>query len=87
MVGVSRVGGGGRGRIHADGRELLTKFDIHKFLGRGSYGSVFRVQRKDDKQHYALKETNVRHMSHVSAAPPPPPPSWGPSLSPRTFGG
>lgn len=36
-------------------RELLVKFKVHKFLGKGSYGSVFQVQRLSDNQSYALK--------------------------------
>mmetsp|Transcript_41658 Transcript_41658/g.79602 ORF Transcript_41658/g.79602 Transcript_41658/m.79602 type:complete len:516 (+) Transcript_41658:462-2009(+) len=44
-------------------RELLQRFEVQKFLGKGSYGSVFRVRRLSDNKIYALKETNVKHMS------------------------
>mmetsp|Transcript_30639 Transcript_30639/g.66877 ORF Transcript_30639/g.66877 Transcript_30639/m.66877 type:complete len:355 (-) Transcript_30639:7-1071(-) len=44
-------------------RELLQRFEVQKFLGKGSYGSVFRVRRLSDNKVYALKETNVKHMS------------------------
>ncbi|KAK9811593.1 hypothetical protein WJX72_006685 [[Myrmecia] bisecta] len=43
-------------------RELLQKFKIQKFLGKGSFGSVYRVQRISDGQIYACKETDVRTM-------------------------
>ena len=49
-------------------REILSKFEVQKFLGKGSYGSVFRVKRISDGRVYALKETNVRHMSHEERA-------------------
>lgn len=42
-------------RAAAGQRELLVKFKVLKFLGKGSYGSVFQVQRLDDNQSYALK--------------------------------
>jgi len=44
-------------------RELLTRFEVQKFLGKGSYGSVYRVRRLSDNKIYALKETNVRNLS------------------------
>mmetsp|Transcript_9222 Transcript_9222/g.30430 ORF Transcript_9222/g.30430 Transcript_9222/m.30430 type:complete len:490 (-) Transcript_9222:179-1648(-) len=46
-------------------RELLTRFQVSKFIGKGSFGSVFRVQRLSDGGVYALKETNVRHMNQA----------------------
>ena len=36
---------------------------VEKFLGKGSYGSVYRVNRVDDGQPYAVKETDVTKMS------------------------
>merc|ERR1719352_333984 len=44
-------------------RELLKRFEVQKFLGKGSYGSVYRVRRLSDDKVYALKETNVRNLS------------------------
>jgi len=44
-------------------RELLTRFEVQKFLGKGSYGSVYRVRRLSDNKIYALKETNVKNLS------------------------
>ncbi|KAJ4460880.1 putative Serine/threonine-protein kinase Nek1 [Paratrimastix pyriformis] len=38
-------------------------FEILKFLGKGSYGSVSKVLRKRDGREYALKEVNIRYMS------------------------
>lgn len=48
-----------------DQRELTVKFKVVKFLGKGSYGSVFQVQRLTDGQTYALKEMDVRSMSQA----------------------
>ncbi|KAJ9517846.1 hypothetical protein QJQ45_004112 [Haematococcus lacustris] len=48
-----------------DQRELLVKFKVIKFLGKGSYGSVYQVQRLSDGQLYALKEMDVRQMSQA----------------------
>lgn len=36
---------------------------MQKFLGKGSYGSVYRVKRNDDEQIYAVKETDVCKMT------------------------
>ena len=44
-------------------RELTQRFKVQKFLGKGSYGSVYRVKRISDGKVYALKETDVKHMS------------------------
>jgi NIMA (never in mitosis gene a)-related kinase len=37
----------------------LSDFEIRKFLGKGSYGSVFKASRSSDGQVYAVKEINV----------------------------
>jgi NIMA (never in mitosis gene a)-related kinase 1/4/5 len=36
---------------------------VQKFLGKGSYGSVYRVMRLDDQQVYAVKEADVTKMN------------------------
>lgn len=41
------------------------QFKVLKFVGKGSYGSVFLVQRMADGQTYALKEMDVRSMSQA----------------------
>ncbi|GLI64257.1 hypothetical protein VaNZ11_007459 [Volvox africanus] len=41
------------------------QFKVLKFVGKGSYGSVFLVQRLADSQTYALKEMDVRSMSQA----------------------
>ncbi|GLC62909.1 hypothetical protein PLESTB_001958200 [Pleodorina starrii] len=41
------------------------QFKVLKFVGKGSYGSVFLVQRLADGQTYALKEMDVRSMSQA----------------------
>jgi len=33
----------------------ISAYDILNKLGQGSFGVVFKVQRKDDKQKYVLK--------------------------------
>lgn len=37
-------------------------FRTERFLGKGSYGSVYLVTRTVDGQKYALKEINVSSM-------------------------
>ncbi|CAG9466460.1 unnamed protein product [Pedinophyceae sp. YPF-701] len=49
-------------------RELTQKFKVQKFLGKGSYGSVYRVKRISDGKVYALKETDVKHMNQTERA-------------------
>lgn len=44
-------------------RMALSEFTIIKFLGKGSYGSVYKVLRKSDGKEYALKEVKIRYMS------------------------
>lgn len=44
-------------------RQLFQRFEVQKFLGKGSYGSVYRVKRNDDEQIYAVKETDVCKMT------------------------
>ena len=43
----------------------LVTLQVLKFLGKGSYGSVYLVDRLTDKQSYAVKETDVTKMSTV----------------------
>eukprot|EP00201_Polytomella_parva_P011603 CAMPEP_0175073940 /NCGR_PEP_ID=MMETSP0052_2-20121109/20920_1 /TAXON_ID=51329 ORGANISM="Polytomella parva, Strain SAG 63-3" /NCGR_SAMPLE_ID=MMETSP0052_2 /ASSEMBLY_ACC=CAM_ASM_000194 /LENGTH=341 /DNA_ID=CAMNT_0016341963 /DNA_START=37 /DNA_END=1059 /DNA_ORIENTATION=+ len=50
---------------NAASRELAVKFKVLKFLGKGSYGSVYLVQRLLDGQTYALKEMDVRSMNQA----------------------
>eukprot|EP00877_Chromochloris_zofingiensis_P014370 jgi/Chrzof1/9187/Cz03g39050.t1 len=38
------------------------KFKVIKALGRGSYGTVYKVQRQADGQVYAMKETDIGRM-------------------------
>jgi len=37
---------------------------VIKALGRGSYGTVYKVQRLVDGQVYAMKETDIGKMTH-----------------------
>lgn len=39
----------------AGGSEVNTKFKVVKVVGKGSYGTVYKVQRLSDGQAYALK--------------------------------
>lgn len=38
----------------AGGSEVNTKFKVVKVVGKGSYGTVYKVQRLSDGQAYAL---------------------------------
>ena len=38
---------------------------MHKLLGKGSYGKVYKVERVSDGKCYALKETNLGNLNHV----------------------
>lgn len=52
--------------IHAlkDSKSLhLTDFKILETLGRGSFGSVYKVLRKSNKQIYALKQIAIGALS------------------------
>ena len=46
-------------------RELLKHFKVLKFLGKGSFGSVYKVKRISDDKIYAVKEMDVKSMSQV----------------------
>lgn len=43
----------------------LCESKVEKFLGKGSYGSVYRVKRLSDGLVYAVKELDVSKMSQV----------------------
>lgn len=43
----------------------ICGFQVEKFLGKGSYGSVYRVKRLSDGLVYAVKELDVSKMSQV----------------------
>lgn len=43
-------------------------FKVHKLLGKGSYGKVYKVERDSDKQLYALKEADLGSMSQAERA-------------------
>lgn len=40
-----------------------SDFEVIKFLGKGSFGSVSLVKRITDGKQYALKEMDVAHMN------------------------
>eukprot|EP00210_Caulerpa_lentillifera_P008417 g8029.t1 len=46
-------------------RELFKRFKVLKFLGKGSYGSVYKVQRISDGLIYAVKEADVSKMTQA----------------------
>uniref|UniRef100_A0A7S3G4B8 non-specific serine/threonine protein kinase n=1 Tax=Palpitomonas bilix TaxID=652834 RepID=A0A7S3G4B8_9EUKA len=41
----------------------LSDFQVLRQVGKGSYGSVYQVERKSDKKIYALKKVKLRNMS------------------------
>ncbi|KNC49897.1 NEK protein kinase [Thecamonas trahens ATCC 50062] len=41
-----------------------SDFVKEQFIGKGSYGKVYRVKRRSDGKTYALKEVNIKFMSH-----------------------
>lgn len=47
---------------------LLDILQVHKLLGKGSYGKVYKVEREGDKQMYALKEADLGAMSQAERA-------------------
>ncbi|KAG1667982.1 hypothetical protein FOA52_000626 [Chlamydomonas sp. UWO 241] len=48
-----------------DALPRVQNFKVHKLLGKGSYGKVYKVQRETDGQFYALKETELGAMSQA----------------------
>eukprot|EP00698_Gefionella_okellyi_P005493 TRINITY_DN15021_c0_g1_i1.p1 TRINITY_DN15021_c0_g1~~TRINITY_DN15021_c0_g1_i1.p1 ORF type:complete len:409 (-),score=76.44 TRINITY_DN15021_c0_g1_i1:46-1272(-) len=40
----------------------LKDFKIKKFIGKGTYGTVYKVLRISDDRIYALKEINIKYM-------------------------
>lgn len=52
----------------ADGAAKRSSFKVLKALGKGSYGTVYKVQRIQDEQFYALKETDLGSMNQNERA-------------------
>ncbi|KAG2435017.1 hypothetical protein HYH02_012014 [Chlamydomonas schloesseri] len=50
------------------GLPKFPNFKVHKLLGKGSYGKVYKVERESDKQLYALKEADLGSMSQAERA-------------------
>jgi NIMA (never in mitosis gene a)-related kinase len=42
---------------------VVQNFQIEKFLGKGSYGAVYRVKRQKDGKIYAMKQINTQKMT------------------------
>ena len=62
-------------------KSCKADFQICRLLGKGSYGSVYKVIRKSDQQQYAMKEVSLglesegarggsQRDSNVSRSPP-----------------
>ena len=45
-----------------DRAKLLQNFVMEKFLGKGSFGQVYRVRRKSDDQVYVAKEIDIKPL-------------------------
>lgn len=43
---------------------MLSLYTIDKTIGRGSYGHVYKVTKKDTGNEYAMKKININSMSH-----------------------
>ncbi|PNH01947.1 Serine/threonine-protein kinase Nek7 [Tetrabaena socialis] len=50
------------------GLPKFPNFKVHKLLGKGSYGKVYKVERESDRQLYALKEADLGSMSQAERA-------------------
>ena len=50
-------------RGHSACRSCESVLQVEKFLGKGAYGSVYRVKRSSDDKCYAVKEMDVTKMS------------------------
>ena len=44
---------------------VICFLQVHKLLGKGSYGKVYKVQRASDDKFYALKETDLGSLNHM----------------------
>ena len=52
-----------RGGAKQQGPSTTTKhFTIQRLLGKGTYGAVYKVQKKDDGETYALKEVSLKAL-------------------------
>lgn len=43
-------------------KNRLKEFEIQKKLGFGSYGVIFRVSRRSDKQTFVLKQIDLKNL-------------------------
>ena len=45
---------------------IISRYNkVHKLLGKGSYGKVYKVQRASDDKFYALKETDLGALNQM----------------------
>ena len=47
-----------------------SDFVKEQFIGKGSYGKVYRVKRRSDGKTYALKEGNIKCTPPFPPSPP-----------------
>jgi serine/threonine protein kinase len=45
-------------------RSCLTDFEVLSRLGAGSFGTVYKVQRHADQQHYVVKTVRIAELSY-----------------------
>ena len=43
----------------------MNKYDILNLLGKGSYGTVYKVNKKKNNKIYALKKINIRKLKNT----------------------
>ena len=46
----------------------MDKYQIIQEIGRGSYGSVYKVKKLSDNQLYCWKQINYGHLSEKERA-------------------
>ena len=51
-------------KASSSARSTMRDFQTLQRLGKGAFGEVFLVKRKDDREVYALKKVGIARMSN-----------------------